>query len=174
MKVRLIWATPDANNLIAYMARVSNPENQDNTATAEKLIAYLIKHSHWSPFEMADLCLEIETERDVSRQLLRHGKAFRYQEFSQRYADTTVLPTSSVREARMQDTMSGTARATVTSVSGVVGEVVSVAVYAGFALGTVWLPLAAVLAAWAVPLLGLAAAAVRWLPPSQSSLRSPD
>ncbi|RQM33330.1 hypothetical protein TN91_15610 [Rhodococcus ruber] len=79
-----------------------------------------------------------------------------------------------VAEARMQDTMSGTARATVTSVSGVVGEVVSVAVYAGFALGTVWLPLSAVLAAWAVPLLGLAAAAVRWLPPSQSSLRSPD
>ncbi|MEZ7241103.1 MFS transporter [Rhodococcus sp. GXMU-t2271] len=79
-----------------------------------------------------------------------------------------------VAEARMQDTMSGTARATVTSVSGVVGEVVSVAVYAGFALGTVWLPLAAVLAAWAVPLLGLAAVAVRWLPPSQSPLRLPD
>ncbi|AKE88091.1 MFS transporter [Rhodococcus aetherivorans] len=79
-----------------------------------------------------------------------------------------------VAEARMQDAMSGTARATVTSVSGLVGEVASVAVYAGFALGTVWLPLAAVLAAWAVPLLGLAVAAVRWLPPSQSPLNSPD
>ena len=84
-KVKLIWATPDGENLIAYMARVSNPENQDNKDTAPKLLKYLIDNKHWSPFEMVNVCMEIETTRDIARQMLRH-RSFSFQEFSQRYA----------------------------------------------------------------------------------------
>jgi thymidylate synthase (FAD) len=87
---KLIWKTPDAQKLVAYLARVSNPNNQDNEATAPKLIRYLIKHKHWSPFEMADMCLEINTTRGIAAQVLRH-RSFTFQEFSQRYADVSAL-----------------------------------------------------------------------------------
>jgi len=96
---KLIWATPDAENLVAYMARVSNPENQDNPTTAPKLLAYLIKHKHWSPFEMVNVCMEIETTRDIARQILRH-RSFSFQEFSQRYAEVVNWDRG---EARLQD-----------------------------------------------------------------------
>jgi len=96
---KLIWVTPDAENLVAYMARVSNPENQDNPATAPKLLAYLIKHKHWSPFEMVNVCMEIETTRDIARQILRH-RSFSFQEFSQRYAEVVNWDRG---EARLQD-----------------------------------------------------------------------
>jgi thymidylate synthase (FAD) len=96
---KLIWATPDAENLVAYMARVSNPENQDNPATAPKLLAYLIKNKHWSPFEMVNVCMEIETTRDIARQILRH-RSFSFQEFSQRYAEVVNWDRG---EARLQD-----------------------------------------------------------------------
>jgi len=89
----------DANELIAYTARVSNPANQNNTETAPKLIKYLIKHQHWSPFEMVHMTLEIKTTRDISRQILRH-RSFSFQEFSQRYAESEDFMT---REARLQD-----------------------------------------------------------------------
>ena len=89
-------------DLIAYCARVSNPSNQNNTETSEKLIRYLIKHKHWSPFEMASVCLEIETTRDIARQILRH-RSFSFQEFSQRYADPTEDLDFIMREARLQD-----------------------------------------------------------------------
>jgi thymidylate synthase (FAD) len=79
----------DAQELIAYCARVSNPANQFNTETSEKLISYLIKHQHWSPLEMVSACLEITTTRDIARQILRH-RSFSFQEFSQRYADTQL------------------------------------------------------------------------------------
>ena len=98
-KTKLIWATPDAENLVAYMARVSNPENQNNPATAPKLLAYLVKNKHWSPFEMVNVCIEIETTRDIARQILRH-RSFSFQEFSQRYAVSTMFD---VRETRLQD-----------------------------------------------------------------------
>ena len=78
----------DAQELIAYCARVSNPSNQFNTDTSAKLIRYLVKHQHWSPLEMVSACLEIETTRDIARQILRH-RSFSFQEFSQRYADPT-------------------------------------------------------------------------------------
>jgi thymidylate synthase (FAD) len=89
---------------IAYMARVSNPSNQSNKETNEKLVRYLIKHNHWSPFEMQSICLEIDTTRDIARQILRH-RSFSFQEFSQRYAtpDSMGYPFE-MREARMQDT----------------------------------------------------------------------
>jgi len=91
-------------DLVAYCARVSNPSNQANTKTTEKLLGYLIKHKHWSPFEMASACLEVETTRDIARQLLRH-RSFSFQEFSQRYADVRDLGDDFVlREARLQDT----------------------------------------------------------------------
>ena len=91
-------------DLIAYCARVSNPSNQINSATTPKLLAYLIKHKHWSPFEMASACIEVETTRDIARQLLRH-RSFSFQEFSQRYADVRDLGDNFVlREARLQDT----------------------------------------------------------------------
>ena len=96
---KLIWVTPDAENLVAYMARVSNPENQDNPATAPKLLKYLIKNSHWSPFEMVNVCMEIETTRDIARQILRH-RSFSFQEFSQRYAEVVNWGRG---EARLQD-----------------------------------------------------------------------
>ena len=92
----------DAQDLIAYCARVSNPSNQTNKKTAEKLLHYLIKHKHWSPFEMVSACLEIETTRDIARQMLRH-RSFSFQEFSQRYADPTKDLEFTTREARLQD-----------------------------------------------------------------------
>ena len=89
-------------DLIAYCARVSNPSNQMNTETSEKLIKYLIKHQHWSPLEMANACLEIETTRDIARQILRH-RSFSFQEFSQRYANPVEDLEFVIREARLQD-----------------------------------------------------------------------
>ena len=93
----------DVLDLIAYCARVSNPSNQTNTETSDKLIKYLVKHKHWSPFEMANATLEIETTRDIARQILRH-RSFTFQEFSQRYADPVKELTFETREARLQDT----------------------------------------------------------------------
>lgn len=92
----------DAQELIAFCARVSNPSNQFNTETADKLIRYLIKNKHWSPLEMVSACLEIETTRDIARQILRH-RSFSFQEFSQRYADPTKDLSFVLREARLQD-----------------------------------------------------------------------
>ena len=91
-----------ALDLVAYCARVSNPSNQNNKQTSEKLVKYLMKHKHWSPLEMVSACLEIETTRDIARQLLRH-RSFSFQEFSQRYADPTTDLEFEVREARLQD-----------------------------------------------------------------------
>jgi thymidylate synthase (FAD) len=112
MKVKLVSFTvpctedlpldSDVLDLIAYCARVSNPDNQQNTETSDKLIKYLVKHKHWSPFEMANATLEIETTRDIARQILRH-RSFTFQEFSQRYADPTRELTFTTREARLQD-----------------------------------------------------------------------
>lgn len=95
----------DAQELIAYCARVSNPANQFNTETSDRLIRYLIKHQHWSPLEMVSACMEIVTTRDIARQILRH-RSFSFQEFSQRYADPTQELQSAfvLREARFQDT----------------------------------------------------------------------
>ena len=90
------------DEFIAYVARVSNPSNQNNTLTAPKLLRYLAKHKHWSPFEMADIVMEIETTRDIARQILRH-RSFSFQEFSQRYADPTKDLGFVTREARLQD-----------------------------------------------------------------------
>lgn len=107
MHVRLIshtYATglpADADGLIAYCARVSNPSNQGNFETAGRLIQYLIEHKHWSPFEMYNVCMEIKTTRDIARQILRH-RSFSFQEFSQRYADPTELGYV-FREARLHD-----------------------------------------------------------------------
>ena len=113
MKIKLIsYSEPagempadidDVQDLVAYCARVSNPSNQTNTDTSEKLIRYLIKHQHWSPLEMVSACLEIETTRDIARQILRH-RSFSFQEFSQRYADPTKELDFVLREARLQDT----------------------------------------------------------------------
>ena len=114
MKVRLISSSKPSNEiqkeglytaqeLIAFCARVSNPSNQFNTETSDKLIRYLIKHKHWSPLEMVSACLEIETTRDIARQILRH-RSFSFQEFSQRYADPTKDLDFVLREARYQDT----------------------------------------------------------------------
>ena len=95
----------DAQELIAYCARVSNPANQFNTETSERLIRYLIKHQHWSPLEMVSACMEIVTTRDIARQILRH-RSFSFQEFSQRYADPTAELEDAfvLRDARLQDT----------------------------------------------------------------------
>jgi thymidylate synthase (FAD) len=93
----------DAQELIAYCARVSNPANQFNTDTSERLIRYLIRHQHWSPLEMVSACCEIRTTRDIARQILRH-RSFSFQEFSQRYADPTQELDFVLREARLQDT----------------------------------------------------------------------
>jgi len=92
----------NAQELIAYCARVSNPSNQLNTATSEKLIQYLVKHQHWSPLEMVSACIEISTTRDIARQILRH-RSFSFQEFSQRYADPTKDLSFVRRDARRQD-----------------------------------------------------------------------
>jgi thymidylate synthase (FAD) len=96
---------PNLQDLVAYCARVSNPSNQANSETSEKLIKYLIKHKHWSPLEMVSACIEVETTRDIARQLLRH-RSFSFQEFSQRYSDPTAELDDAfvLREARMQDT----------------------------------------------------------------------
>jgi len=109
MKIELIsYSKPDVNfvenitGLVAFCARVSNPGNQANKHTAEKLIRYLIQNQHWSPLEMVSMCLEIETTRDIVRQMLRH-RSFSFQEFSQRYADPTSDLDFTVREARLQD-----------------------------------------------------------------------
>ena len=91
-----------ALDLIAYCARVSNPDNQNNKETSEKLVKYLMKHKHWSPLEMVSVCLEVETTRDIARQLLRH-RSFSFQEFSQRYADPTQDLDFEIRDARLQD-----------------------------------------------------------------------
>lgn len=93
----------DMQELIAFCARVSNPANQFNTGTSDKLIKYLINNKHWSPLEMVSVCLEIETTRDIARQMLRH-RSFSFQEFSQRYADPTKDLDFVLREARLQDT----------------------------------------------------------------------
>ena len=98
--VSLVHATPDAEKLIAYMARVSNPDNQDNPES-ERLIRYLIKHKHWSPFEMVNMCVKIETTRSVAAQILRH-RSFSFQEFSQRYAQ--VAEPAAIPQLRRQDT----------------------------------------------------------------------
>ena len=92
----------NVQDLIAYCARVSNPSGQESTATNEKLLKYLIKHQHWSPFEMASACIEINTTRDIARQILRH-RSFSFQEFSQRYANPVKELEFVTREARMQD-----------------------------------------------------------------------
>ena len=97
--VQLVHATPDAESLVAYMARVSNPDNQDNPES-ERLIRYLIKHKHWSPFEMVNMCVQIETTRSVAAQILRH-RSFSFQEFSQRYAK--VAEPSIIPQLRRQD-----------------------------------------------------------------------
>ena len=93
----------DVQDLVAFCARVSNPANQYNTETSEKLIKYLIANAHWSPLEMVSVCIEIETTRDIARQILRH-RSFSFQEFSQRYADPTQELDFVIREARLQDT----------------------------------------------------------------------
>lgn len=92
----------DLLQMVAFCARVSNPSNQNNEASAEKLVQYLIKHQHWSPLEMVNVCMEIDTTRDIARQILRH-RSFSFQEFSQRYADPTKDLTFVTREARLQD-----------------------------------------------------------------------
>jgi thymidylate synthase (FAD) len=99
-KVELVWATPDAEKLVVKMARVSNPANEDNWETGPKLLGYLMKHNHWSPFEMVNMCVKIETERDIAAQILRH-RSFSFQEFSTRYSRTqpAEMPTF-----RRQDT----------------------------------------------------------------------
>jgi thymidylate synthase (FAD) len=102
MNTELIWITPHAEQLLAKMARVSNPANQDNPNIAG-LIKYMWQNQHYSPFEMVSACFEIETTRDIARQILRH-RSFSFQEFSQRYADISVLPPVELRECRMQDT----------------------------------------------------------------------
>lgn len=112
MKVKLIsysqpnqWEFKEEVNLediVAYCARVSNPDNQNNIVSNRKLLKYLIKHKHWSPFEMVNICLEIETTRDIARQILRH-RSFSFQEFSQRYADPTDAFSFVERDARLQD-----------------------------------------------------------------------
>lgn len=102
MTVQLMWATPEADKQIAFMARVSNPDNQDN-AEFKRLLNYLMKHNHVSPFEMASMCVQIDTTRDISRQILRH-RSFSFQEFSGRYEDMKKLGSMVNRECRLQDT----------------------------------------------------------------------
>ena len=99
--VKLVHSTPDGDNLVSYMARVSNPSNQNNTETSARLIKYLIKHKHWSPFEMVNMCVEIHTTRSIAAQILRH-RSFSFQEFSQRYAAVAEKPDTLV--VRRQDT----------------------------------------------------------------------
>ena len=100
--VQLIHITPNSEDLISYMARVSNPSNQSNTETSAKLIKYLINHQHWSPFEMVNMCVEINTTRSIAAQILRH-RSFSFQEFSQRYADVTSIGAATPPALRRQD-----------------------------------------------------------------------
>jgi thymidylate synthase (FAD) len=102
MQTKLIWATPDADNVLAYIARVSNPENQENENIAG-LLRYMLNNGHVSPFEMAHACVEINTTRDIGRQILRH-RSFSFQEFSGRYQAYDKLPEAALRECRLQDT----------------------------------------------------------------------
>lgn len=102
MSARLVWVTPDAEKHIVFCARVSNPDNQNNE-NYEGLLNYCKTHGHWSVFEMASACIEINAPRDITRQILRH-RSFSFQEFSQRYAEVDKLPFSGYREARLQDT----------------------------------------------------------------------
>jgi len=99
---QLVHITPNAEELISFMARVSNPSNQTNTETSAKLIKYLITHNHWSPFEMVNMCVEINTTRSIAAQILRH-RSFSFQEFSQRYADVTTIGTPVIPSLRKQD-----------------------------------------------------------------------
>ena len=101
-EVKLMWATPNADFMIAKMARVSNPDNQDNEEF-QRLLKYLMKNNHYSPFEMASMCVQIDTTRDISRQILRH-RSFSFQEFSQRYEDSWKLGDMGERECRLRDT----------------------------------------------------------------------
>lgn len=101
--VSLIWATPDGEELLAHIARVSNPEGQLEAKNSSKLIRYLMEHAHWSPFEMVSVCMEINTTRDIGRQILRH-RSFSFQEFSGRYQSYDKLDEAPIRECRMQDT----------------------------------------------------------------------
>jgi len=98
--VEYVHSTPEGDDLVAHMARVSNPNNQNNKDTAPKLINYLIKHKHWSPFEMVSMCIKINTTRSIAAQILRH-RSFSFQEFSQRYAPVTDNPI--IQDLRMQD-----------------------------------------------------------------------
>lgn len=100
MSVKLRWATPNIEQVIADLARVSAPENEGKDAS--QLLSFLIRNNHWSPFEMANICLEINTTRDIARQILRH-RSFSFQEFSQRYAEVSKLENSKLKEARLQD-----------------------------------------------------------------------
>ena len=100
--VKLVWSTPDAEQMIVYMARVSAPKNQTNMDTAPRLLRYLIDHAHLSPFEMANMCIEINTTRAISQQIIRH-RSFTIQEFSQRYSDTSELGTAVIPHLRRQD-----------------------------------------------------------------------
>jgi thymidylate synthase (FAD) len=102
MNVQLVWATPNAEEMITHMARVSAPKNQGNMETAPKMLKYLITHKHWSPYEMANMCVEINTTRAISAQIIRH-RSFSFQEFSQRYADTNELGTADIPHLRRQD-----------------------------------------------------------------------
>lgn len=99
----LVHITPNAEELISYMARVSNPSNQNNTETSQRLIRYLIEHKHWSPFEMVNMCVEINTTRSIAAQILRH-RSFSFQEFSQRYSDVSNIGTPVIPALRRQDT----------------------------------------------------------------------
>lgn len=102
MTVELIHATPNAEELIVRMARVSAPTNESNMKTAPRLLRYLIKHQHWSPFEMANLCVAVNTTRGISAQIIRH-RSFSFQEFSQRYADVATIGSPEVPQLRRQD-----------------------------------------------------------------------
>jgi thymidylate synthase (FAD) len=101
MSAKFVWATPEADKMIAAIARVSNPDNQGNP-NIEGLLQYMMREGHVSPFEMVNACVEITTTRDIGRQILRH-RSFSFQEFSQRYASTDSLPVATLRECRLQD-----------------------------------------------------------------------
>jgi len=107
MTVELVHCTPNAEALITKMARVSNPDNENNTATAPKLLRYLIDHQHWSPFEMCSLCIKIDTERDISAQILRH-RSFSFQEFSTRYAQVHELTIPKLRKQDLKNRQNST------------------------------------------------------------------
>jgi thymidylate synthase (FAD) len=107
MNVTFVHCSPDAENLVVKMARVSNPANEDNMATAPKLLRYLIDHQHWSPFEMCSLCVKIDTERDISAQILRH-RSFSFQEFSTRYAQVQSLVIPDLRKQDVKNRQNST------------------------------------------------------------------